>query len=82
MHFHDLRRTFECTLVDLGVDLLTIQNAMAHKSIKSTLCYVCPNEDKVDEAFDRIGEFWGKNRVNSDSGTEPVQLLTTLNQVS
>jgi integrase len=49
--FHDLRHTFGCRLVDKGVDLLTIQAAMAHKSIQSTMVYVRPNEDKVKKAF-------------------------------
>lgn len=69
LHFHDLRRTFGQTLVDLNFDLLTIKNAMAHKSIQATLRYVRSNEQKVNEAFDRIGEYWDvvgvKNGVNS-----------------
>ena len=52
--FHDLRHTFGCRLVDNGVDLLTIQAAMAHKSIQSTLVYVRPNEDKVKKAFNSL----------------------------
>jgi len=82
LHFHDLRRTFGQTLVGLGIDLLAIQKAMAHKSLQSTLRYVRADEDKVDEAFDKIGDFWGKNRVNSNSGAEPIQQLNTLEQVS
>lgn len=83
--FHDLRRTFGCTMVDLGVDLLTIQNAMAHKSIQSTMRYVRPSEDKTDEAFDKIGKFWAnrsKNEVKSVFEAEPISPLSTLEQVS
>ena len=53
--FHDLRHTFGCRLVDKGVDLLTIQAAMSHKSIQSTLVYVRPNEGKVKKAFYSLG---------------------------
>jgi hypothetical protein len=74
--------SFGQTLVGLGIDLLAIQKAMAHKSLQSTLRYVRADEDKVGEAFDKIGDFCGKNRVNSDSGGEPIQQLNTLEQVS
>jgi integrase len=85
LHFHDLRRTFGCTMVDLGVDLLTVKNAMAHKSIQSTMRYIRPSENKTDEAFDRIGDFWAngsKKEVKSVFEAEPISPLTTLKQVS
>jgi len=63
LHFHDLRRTFGCRLVDMGVDLLSIKEAMAHKTIEATLCYVRPNEGRVKDAFNRIGQYWTKSGV-------------------
>ena len=50
--------------------------------LMSSLLKYYTSEEKVDEAFDRIGEYWGKNRVKSDSGAEPISLQSPLNQVS
>jgi len=66
LHFHDLRHTFGCRLVDRGVDLLTIKEAMAHKSITSTLCYVRANENHVRNAFHSLDQdYWGSVGVKS-----------------
>lgn len=55
---------------------------MAHKRIQSTMCYVRASEEKVDKAFDKIGELWSKNRVKSVPEEEPFPLLNSLNQLS
>jgi integrase len=68
--FHDLRRTFGQTLADLGYDVLTVQNAMAHKDIQSTLRYVHFNEDKVNKAFDSMAEYWDAIDGNGENGVK------------
>lgn len=43
--FHDLRHTFASRLVMRGVDLVTVQQLMGHKTIKMTMRYSHPTPD-------------------------------------
>jgi len=37
---HDFRRTFASNMIDIGVDIITVQNLMGHASLVTTARYV------------------------------------------
>ena len=55
--FHDLRHSFGSRLVESGVDLVTIQKLMGHKTIKTTMRYLHPTTKMHRNAVEKLNEF-------------------------
>jgi site-specific recombinase XerD len=51
---HVLRHTFATALLDVGVDLKTVQALMGHSHIRTTERYLHSNDDKKFEAVNRL----------------------------
>ena len=52
--FHSFRHTFASLQVELGTDLYTVQQLLAHKSVTTTQIYACHADPKRREAAERI----------------------------
>ncbi len=55
--FHDLRRTFGTRLLELGVDIVSIQRLYGHSSPLVTQRYLHPSEDLQREAVDLLSKY-------------------------
>jgi len=55
--FHDLRHSFGSRLVESGVDLVTIQKLMGHKTIKTTMRYLHPTTEMHRKAVEKLNLF-------------------------
>lgn len=51
---HVLRHTFARSLLDKGVDLVTVQQFISHKRIDSTARYTKPSERDLEVAVERL----------------------------
>lgn len=51
---HDMRKWHGTTLVELGVDSLTVQHAMRHSDSQSLKAYVRPHQDGIREAIELL----------------------------
>jgi integrase/recombinase XerD len=54
VHPHVLRHTFARSLLDKGVDLVTVQQLMGHKRVDSTARYTKPSERDMEVAVARL----------------------------
>ncbi|WP_262927358.1 tyrosine-type recombinase/integrase [Phytohalomonas tamaricis] len=54
---HDLRRTFATTMMDAGVDILTLQRMMGHASVETTKQYDKRGDDAMRQATDQFAMF-------------------------
>lgn len=54
---HDLRRTFATSMLDTGVDLLTLQRLMGHSSLETTKQYDKRGEDAMARAMEGFRMF-------------------------
>ena len=52
--FHSFRHTFASLQVELGTDLYTVQQLLAHKSVTTTQIYACHADPKRRETASRI----------------------------
>ena len=52
--FHSFRHTFASLQVELGTDLYTVQQLLAHRSVTTTQIYACHADPKRREAASRI----------------------------
>ena len=59
MRWHDLRASTITLLLDMGVDLLTIQRIVGHKDIATTRRYVGKTPTALAAAADKLGEAMG-----------------------
>lgn len=59
MRWHDLRASTITVLLDMGVDLLTIQRVVGHRDLATTRRYVGKTPVAMRGAADRIGEAMG-----------------------
>lgn len=51
VHPHRFRRTFATNLAKRGMDIQDIQQLLGHKSLQTTLTYVCTDEQKVESSY-------------------------------
>ena len=66
--FHSFRHTFASLQVELGTDLYTVQQLLAHKSVTTTQIYACHADPKRRETASRISSrVFG---VADDTGTK------------
>jgi len=69
LRFHDLRHNFGTTLVESGVDIVTVSEILGHSTIKMTMRYSYPtpaHKRKAVESMVKIEE------------REPAELLTEI----
>lgn len=59
MRWHDLRASTITVLLDMGVDLLTIQRIVGHKDLATTQRYVGKTPAAMAAAADKLGEAMG-----------------------
>jgi site-specific recombinase XerD len=59
MRWHSLRATTITLLLDMGVDLLTIQRIVGHKDLATTRRYVGKTPAAMGAAADRLEEAFG-----------------------
>lgn len=59
MRYHDLRASTITVLLDMGVDLLTIQRIVGHKDLATTQRYVGKTPAAMAAAADKLGEAMG-----------------------
>jgi integrase len=52
--FHDLRRTFGTRLLEMGVDIVTIQKLYGHSSVLVTQRYLHPQDSIKKEAVELL----------------------------
>lgn len=52
--FHDLRHHFATSLINSGVDISTVQKALTHKDITTSLKYAHLKTEQVKEAIDKV----------------------------
>jgi site-specific recombinase XerD len=53
---HELRHTFATTMLERGVDLATLQAAMGHQRLSSTLVYLHVRRDKLAAMPDLLAQ--------------------------
>lgn len=53
-HWHDLRRTFACRLVERGVPIFEIQTLLGHQDPKITLTYCCVDASQLRGSVAKI----------------------------
>ena len=51
---HDLRRTYASTLLENGVDIMTLKDMMGHASITTTQRYIHIKNEKMYDASKRL----------------------------
>lgn len=54
--FHQLRHTTASRLNEIGVDVVTIQRILGHKSIKTTMKYLHNSNKSMVNAMKKLGE--------------------------
>ncbi len=55
LRFHDLRHTFASRLIELGADIVTVQNLLGHSTVTTTQRYTHANDDRKKRAVDLLG---------------------------
>lgn len=72
--FHDLRHTFATTLVMKGVDLVTLQELLGHKSILMTKRYFRPTPEQKKKAVESL-DFKPDNPTTITKKSDSNQLV-------
>lgn len=61
--FHSFRHTFASLQIELGTDLYTVMQLLAHKSVTTTQIYACHAAPKRRETASRISsQVLGENK--------------------
>ena len=61
--FHSFRHTFASLQIELGTDLYTVMQLLAHKSVTTTQIYACHADPKRRETASRISsQVLGENK--------------------
>ena len=55
--FHQLRHTTASRLVEMGVDMITIQTILDHADLKTTMRYAHNSNNSISRAFDLLNEY-------------------------
>lgn len=77
IRFHDLRHTAAYSMVEAGVDLITISKILGHSSITMTTRYADLTPENTRLAIQKLGEKLEKTRQKVDiiEIKQPVTLL-------
>ena len=51
---HTLRHTFATMMVETGADVRTVQGLLGHKNLETTMRYLHPNEERMQDLVDRL----------------------------
>lgn len=68
---HDLRHTFATNLVMKGVDLVTLQELLGHKSIEMTRKYLHPTPENKRKAVESLVN---NNEIPTSEETEKIPM--------
>lgn len=56
IHPHRFRRTFATSLVNRGMDVQEMQRLLGHVNINTTMCYVCVDDDRVRNSYNKYSQ--------------------------
>jgi integrase len=76
--FHDLRHTFASNLVMAGVDIVTVQELMGHKSIGMTKRYSHPTPEHKKRAVERLNSFAIDTYLDTDYINKSVRGVVSI----
>ncbi len=68
LHWHDLRRTFACRLIEQGVPIFEVQQLLGHSDPKMTMIYACVAPEQLRAS---VMKMWSPS-----SGPAPVAPVT------
>ncbi len=76
--FHDLRHTFASNLVMAGVDIVTVQELMGHKSINMTKRYSHPTPEHKKQAVERLNSSAMDTYLDTDYTNKSVRGVVSI----
>lgn len=76
--FHDLRHTFASNLVMAGVDIVTVQELMGHKSINMTKRYSHPTPEHKKQAVERLNSSAMDTYLDTDYTNRSVRGVVSI----
>ncbi|MCW5867459.1 MAG: site-specific integrase [Candidatus Eremiobacteraeota bacterium] len=66
-HWHDLRRTFACRLIDAGVPVFEVQRLLGHTDPKMTMIYACVEPSQLRAS---VLKMWSPELQNQEGGQQ------------
>jgi integrase len=58
LHPHVLRHCFARRLLERGVDIATVSQLLGHEDLRTTMRYVLPSQQDLDDAVRKLEEDW------------------------